>query len=172
MKYSLRSAIDERARQVGITLSNRRPFFQAGEATITRIKGKACVVICDYTNRLLLGDGSFEFALELKGAAIEGINVAVLELLSNVHSGGKEQLYHGYVNELEESVLESLGTMNKLTVIFVNQEYLRLGETTYPNPLKELARKFLRTISKLTEKQPWQPAHFAAAVAYIAAKDD
>lgn len=142
-----------------------------GQAAIVRHGGKVCIVVCDYSQRLILGDGSFDLRAEAHEVTVQGVAVVVVWFLFTLRSGDKVQEYHGYVNELEEHVLESLGTMNELTIIFAGHDGSQLGEASCPNTLKGLAHKFLGDVSRLAAIARWKPAHFAGAVAYLAAHE-
>ena len=140
-----------------------------GQVAIARHDGKICIVVCDYPFRILIGDASFDLRANINEVTIDGVRVAVIWIAFTLRSGEKVQEYHGYVNELESNVLESLGTMEELTVLFASHEGARLGEASCPNGLKGMAHEFLGDVSRLPG---WTPAHFAGAVEYIAARDD
>jgi hypothetical protein len=92
--------------------------------------------------------------------------VSALRFVFVLKSGGKVQEYVGWINELEEHVVESLGTLKELTLIFAGPE---LGEATAPNTLQPVAHFSLPIISELAGKKPWWPAHFAGVMAFVEA---
>lgn len=145
-----------------------KPIYP-GQAAITRHNGLVTVVICDLQENLLLGDGSFDLKGELHRVTIQGVTVAALRFVFVLKSGGKVQEYVGWINELEENVVESLGTLQEVTMLFASPEGEQLGEATAPNTLQAVAHFSLPMISELASKAPWTPAHFAGVVAFVEA---
>jgi hypothetical protein len=138
-----------------------------GQAAVTHHDGQVCVVLCDLTENLHLGGEHFGVVGGIQRITVAGIMVPVVMVVVRLAAAGEQRFYSAWINELEEPVIESLGTQADLPIILASPLGERVGRGSVPNGLRQLAHKNLRTVSLLAEQTPWGPHHFAAARVFI-----
>src|SRR5438874_154440 len=104
-----------------------RPLFP-GQAGIARVDGKVCIVVCEHPGNIALGDGSFDLRGQLHEVTIQGVTVAALRFVFVLTTAGSVREYAGWINELEEHVVESLGTAKELTIVLAGPDAKQFAE--------------------------------------------
>jgi len=138
-----------------------------GQAAVTRYDGQVCVVVCDHRENFNLGGAHFGVVGGIQRIAVAGILVPVVMVVVRLTAAGEQRYYSAWINELEEHVIESLGTQAELPIILASPLGERVGRGSVPNGLRQLAHKHLGEIARLVEQTPWGPHHFAAARVFI-----
>jgi hypothetical protein len=121
----------------------------------------------DVKENLHLGGAHFGVVGGIQRIAIAGVMVPVVLVVIRLTAAGEQRFYSAWIDELEEHVIESLGTQAELPVILASPLGERVGRGSVPNGLRQLAHKNLGTVSQLAEQTPWGPHHFSAARVFI-----
>lgn len=140
-----------------------------GQAAIGRHEGRICIVICEREENFPLWETSFDIKGKLHQVTIQGVTVAALRFTFILKSPVMVQNFGGWINELEEGVLESLAALTELTVVMATPDGMIVATPPAKNTLQRLAHSSLPMFSELASIKPWSPAHFAGAVAFLEA---
>ena len=140
-----------------------------GQAAVAKFHGKPCVILCDWRENLPFEVvSSFEARSCPHEVTFGSLTIALVEFAIRQEAHGVQRYYRGWINELDEHVLEDLATMSEVTIVLADAKGKPVSECRMANWLREVAHKTLGVISDLADK-PWTTAQFAAAVAYLEA---
>jgi hypothetical protein len=138
-----------------------------GQAALARLDGKVALVACDLPENLPLGAADFAIRGGMHQINIANVLVPAVSIVLRLTVGDTVRYYWGWVNELEEGVIESLATQADLPIILADPLGGPFGRATVPNGVREMAQRCLGTVSQLADKKPWTPAHFAACRVFV-----
>jgi hypothetical protein len=138
-----------------------------GQIVLARYGGLVGIVVCDHRENVPLGGVAFEIRGGIHRNSSDGFSVPVVSVMLRINAGGDERFYVGWVNELEDGVVESLAIQPQLPIMFATPLYERVGTTVIHNGLRQMMQKQLGTISLLADKSPWTPEQFAEARAVV-----
>lgn len=106
-----------------------------GQAAFTRHEGQVCVVVCDHKENLNLGGAHFGVVGGIQRIAVAGIMVPVVMVVVRLTATGEQRYYSAWINELEEHIIESLGTQVDLPIILASPLGERVRRGNVPNGL-------------------------------------
>ena len=138
-----------------------------GRIFLARYGGLVGIVVCDHRENVPLGGVAFEIRGGIHRNACDGFSVPVVSVMLRINAGGDERFYAGWVNELEDGVVESLAIQPILPIMFATPLRERVGSIVISNGLRTMMQKQLGTISLLADKSPWTPEQFAEAKAVV-----
>jgi hypothetical protein len=142
-----------------------------GQAKLKKRGGTLSLIVCDKPGNVPLGAVDFAGESILHQVEMAGGVVLVMELVLRLRLIAGERTYRAFVNELEECVVESLATMQEITVLLDSPKGETFARSTLANPFQAIVNESLGVISELAAK-PWNGAQFAVAVKYLLAKDN
>lgn len=128
------------------------------------------MVVCDHRENVPLGGVAFEIRGGIHRNVGDGFSVPVVSEMLRINAGADKRFYAGWVNELEDGVVESLANQPQLPIMFTTPLRERVGSTVISNGLRTMMQKQLATISLLADKSPWTPEQFAEARAFVEAQ--
>ena len=111
-----------------------------GQAAVIGYECQASVVVCDVKENLHLGGARLEIVGGIQRITIAGGLVPVVMLVVRVTAEGKQRYYSAWIDELEENVIESLGTQSMFPIILASHLGERVGRGSIPNGQRELAQ--------------------------------
>jgi hypothetical protein len=131
---------------------------------------RVAMVLRDPLDRAPQGRCTFRLRGCMFQVPIEGVNVAAVVVMLQMHDEQEDRLYAAWVDELAPSgaeVLESLARQKELRVWFAPRQRQGAASTVIPNVLGAFARRHLNTVLEIADNSPWDVQRFATARALL-----